>query len=821
MLIMKNFLFILLILMPFCSYGQLFDSFSSAELFESNRWGGDTDHFLLTASGLRLSRELSVTANYTSYLSTSVETAGIVAWEADVTLDFNPSAYNNARFYLLADAANLADAAESWYVQLGGTKDEVALYRQEGSKRTVIIRSDSLLSANSGNRIIVRVELQEGKLLLGTRGADDNFFYLEGETEAPDLPSSTYVGWLCRYTKTFADKYWLHSVTLSGETLFDSSDSDDGSTDNAGDGDGDSGDGEGDGSDGNDGDGSDDSEPLPSYPAPRYGQIVITEIMANPKNAVGLPEAEYVELHNRTDSTLSLDSCTYIYNEKRLPLPARSLGPGAYAILCAEADAATFGPTVDVIPLASFPQLANSGKLIYLENADGELLHAVAYSDAWYGSTSLKKGGHSLEAADVGLLFADSTTWSASTAAAGGTPGAPNSLDASAFAAPSPHLLRHAMAADGSLTLAFSQPVDANRLASIFVAASGEASVEATDYPLNRTFSVALADDVISDYASVSLSGLTSVDGLPLLDAGTLRFGNADSAEAGDIVINELLWQPPTEASVPFVELYNASDKLIDLASLSLATADADSLITRRYPIATEATLLEPDGYALVSLAPLPLFDYYGYEATPRIIVADALPPLAETEGNIALLDGNGTVIDRLDYSTAMHSLTTASPVGVSLERRDPLSPASLRGNWTSGSLTTRGATPGRANAALGTEVVADPSREELLVGDASFALLRPYLSLGEDPAAAELTLLYRLDEADVRLMATLYNATGVTAARFACGESLAGAEGELAWGATWRGDRTNKTGIYLLLLEYTAPSGKTGKVKMPVAIVP
>ncbi|MBP5708871.1 MAG: lamin tail domain-containing protein, partial [Bacteroidales bacterium] len=42
------------------------------------------------------------------------------------------------------------------------------------------------------------------------------------------------------------------------------------------------------------------------------GDVVITEIMADPTPVVGLPEVEYIEILNRTDEDIYLDGWTII-----------------------------------------------------------------------------------------------------------------------------------------------------------------------------------------------------------------------------------------------------------------------------------------------------------------------------------------------------------------------------------------------------------------------------------------------------------------------------------------------------------------------------
>ncbi len=64
------------------------------------------------------------------------------------------------------------------------------------------------------------------------------------------------------------------------------------------------------------------------------------------------------------------------------------------------------------------------------------------------------------------------------------------------------------------------------------------------------------------------------------MDAGPgFEFGLAEGANPDDMVINELLYNPKDDAvtGVDYVEIYNRSDKIIDLAQVVLATENKES----------------------------------------------------------------------------------------------------------------------------------------------------------------------------------------------------------------------------------------------------
>ncbi|MGB3619705.1 MAG: lamin tail domain-containing protein, partial [Catalinimonas sp.] len=130
-------------------------------------------------------------------------------------------------------------------------------------------------------------------------------------------------------------------------------------------------------------------------------EVLINEIMADPEPAVGLPEAEYLELYNATGDLLELGGVLLADGGTTTTLPPYPLLPDAYVILCGTGSVGSFsafGPTLGV---SSFPSLRNDGEALQLRNEAGTLIHRVEYSDAWYDDALKAEGGWSLEQVDA------------------------------------------------------------------------------------------------------------------------------------------------------------------------------------------------------------------------------------------------------------------------------------------------------------------------------------------------------------------------------------------------------------------------------------
>ncbi|EPR68984.1 lamin tail domain-containing protein [Cyclobacterium qasimii] len=161
-----------------------------------------------------------------------------------------------------------------------------------------------------------------------------------------------------------------------------------------------------------------------NQPTPK-GAIVINELMPDP-NAKGkapsnpiLPNAEFIELFNRTDKPIRLDKFTI--NEAEIP--ELSLGPQAYLILCASTNQELFQPFGQVAGMDSFKTLVNGGGDIFLRDGFGNLIDSLNYDRSLYADEEKENGGWSIEQVNPFLNCNDPYNWKASQASDGGTPG--------------------------------------------------------------------------------------------------------------------------------------------------------------------------------------------------------------------------------------------------------------------------------------------------------------------------------------------------------------------------------------------------------------
>ena len=135
-----------------------------------------------------------------------------------------------------------------------------------------------------------------------------------------------------------------------------------------------------------------------------YNSVVISEIMADPTPVVGLPDAEYLELHNTTSQAISLRGWRLNIGETVTLLPDSVLAPGGFIILCARTRVALLAPLGRVVGVTPF-SLANAGASLVLRNSRGTLVHAVAYRDSWWPADR-RGGGYAQALGDSARLRA-------------------------------------------------------------------------------------------------------------------------------------------------------------------------------------------------------------------------------------------------------------------------------------------------------------------------------------------------------------------------------------------------------------------------------
>lgn len=246
------------------------------------QWSGDTDKFTIDAQkGIRLDdpQQEAGTA-YLSFPSTRVRGT---RWEFSVKLSFNPSPSNYARFYLAATSDRLPESSDGYFIQIGGVRDNVSLYRIEDGEPALMAAGKEIMKGDNSPEVSVRVECDKnGYWTYWTKMAGEEAYSMEHQVKDARTINSVGCGIYCVYTKSRSDGFTFRQIQLSGdvETVTPPDETPDEHPDEP------------------------ETPETPDLPATVRGMLLFNEVMYNPDK----DGAEYIELYNPTENDIVLPS---------------------------------------------------------------------------------------------------------------------------------------------------------------------------------------------------------------------------------------------------------------------------------------------------------------------------------------------------------------------------------------------------------------------------------------------------------------------------------------------------------------------------------
>lgn len=770
---MKQFILIILVLLPVCVFAQFNETFSGPEIDSENPWKGDIDKFVINSDGwLQLNApkdqkkaEISIPLSYSENME----------WLFDVRLLFEPTNQNCAKIYLYTDKHDVMDFDDDYYIQLGSNDRDISLRRLRETEKNPkkLIAGQAGLLKKADNLLHIKLTLEnnkEWKLYVKTEG--QAAYALQGKCTAAVSPLNK--GGLlkiqCVYSKTRSDLFYFDNINVTSEITESPVD-------------------------------PDPEDPpveitLPSLlnieplslselqftfdlPVDKsnaqfsiteignatslsYGDtktiikavfakemipgesytisyngladlkgnematyseeltleddekedtppIIINEIMAKPGDG---PFFEYVELYNPTDHIFTLNELELWNGNKHKVLPDVVLPPYEYALIYN--DVHEYDGEGVAIPIEKFYALNDAGQHLALKSPSGIIIDEVTYQKA----TPAKSWERT-----------HSGSWQLSTDPRGGTPGSANSSEGG-------------------------EPVDPD-------------------------------DPVDPDNPDDPEEPDTSAD-------------PTTSVEPRELVINELLPNPFVGGS-EYIELYNRSDHPLSLSGLAVAIRKTDGTLSTRYPLSSVTTMIEPDHYALLTKSKAGVEDFYSIQSPASLFEIPKLPVLANTTSTLVLFrTSDDTVIDEVSYSSKWHAPSIKNQKGVALERIDPEAETQSPSNWTSAAATAGYGTPGYLNSQSETSSPDDPTGIEA-----------PEWVPGSD----HYEIAYYLDQPGYSCRAFVYNTLGQRVAEIANHELL-GLTGQFTWDGSSLSGKRLRTGVYIFYAELYHITGTVKRYK-------
>ncbi|MEL6703751.1 MAG: lamin tail domain-containing protein [Bacteroidota bacterium] len=316
------------------------------------------------------------------------------------------------------------------------------------------------------------------------------------------------------------------------------------------------------------------------------------------------------------------------------------------------------------------------------------------------------------------------------------------------------------------------------------------------------TFETPLAEQTLY---TLTVSGLADRSGnVSSAQSVLLFFGETDTPNPGDIVVNEFMFDPLAGVDGEYVELRNLTDKTFNLQQFRL-TDDGDPDAS---PISDTPLLLAPDGLLVLAQAPDSVRAVFG--DVPNLFAADDFPGLNNTEDAVVLstrIDGRAVTIDSVAYSNEWHRPELRETDGVALERIAGDGPPSEASNWSS-SLAASGGTPGLVNS-----VFVDPQAPP--PGDAGLTIDSPFAP--DEGQSARIAFTLESDAALVRVR--VFDGAGRLVRSLESGD-LVGRSGFLDWNGRDDAGRQLRVGIYVVLLEALDAQGGSTEAYKDVAVL-
>lgn len=744
----KVFAPILILIFSQTCYSQVADSFSDNDFTTNPEWVGDGAKFTVESFKLKLQAPAE---GSTAYLTTASESINNAIWEFKVTLDFNPSSSNLAKIYLVSDQSDLTHSLNGYYVMIGGTDDEISLYRQTGMAATKLIDGiDGSVNQSVVNVTIKATRDEAGWELLSDVG-NTGTFYSEGTAFDNTFNASFYFGVVCIYTSTRSDKFFFDDFNVIGDPYVD----------------------------------VDPptlteieilssqelllhfNEPLEStasnkniyslnglinpteaviqpdgksvklsftqqflngltseltvsgvkdltgnalvtvktflyfHAAPtQVKDIIFTEIFADPSPQISLPDAEFVEVYNRSENPINVFGWILSDGSSNAILPDKIILPGEYWVITASSNVSKFGIGTSVFGVSNFPTLNNSSDTLTIKNPSGGTIDSLNYNLSWYKNIDKQEGGWSLELIDNKNPCGEEENWAASENEGGGTPGMVNSINANKPDLTGPQLRSVNILSSTQLLLSFNEKLETPISHSAVI--SMTPNIEVTNYYFSskslRSIVLELNSAIVpKQLYEIVVENIFDCNGNNInSELNKSTFALHENPEPGDLLINEILFDPKPNG-VDFVELYNHSDKYINLKEVKIGNINGETIENTR-ALSANDQIIAPSAYYVFTSNTTTLKSYYPQGKEERFLTL-SLPSFPDDEGSVALSDSNGVWIDHFYYNKNFHSRFIKDEEGVSLERISFDAITNTRENWTSASSSTGFATPGYVNS--------------------------------------------------------------------------------------------------------------------------
>jgi hypothetical protein len=537
--------------------------------------------------------------------------------------------------------------------------------------------------------------------------------------------------------------------------------------------------------------------------------LVITEIMADPSPVVYLRESEYIELFNRSELPVNLDSFILQTGKKQWIFPAYVINPGEYLVVTNGSETGN-----NTLPLfTSSSVITNDGQQILLKNKYDEIITASEFYSEWYGNDFKSEGGWSLERIDENNLCGGKENWKASEYYLGGTPGWKNSVQAINADFTDPFTERIEFVNENKVRFIMNENIDPSTIPSpeFFNVSSGLLQADSVIFPdffcsyIEIVFDNKFQKGVI--YQLNIPGGICDCAGNQLEVSEAIRFGLPSSAVLTDIIITEVLFSN-LPACPEYIEIYNISEHLLDLSDIRISVSQPGSEGTTLIPI-NKSVLFFPEEYLVLCKDREALLSCHNISDPDAIIEVEDLPSLRDDGACIKLINRSLEPVDIFCYDPSDEFPMLSDFHGVSIERLSLDRNTGEQSLWHSASSISGFGTPGKENSQTLTGITALKTIE--------FA--SEIFSPNNDGKDDILEIHYSFDKEGFIGTMAVFDPAG----RIVCflGENkILGTSGMFLWDGRNDNGIICSTGLYLIYAEIWNLKGEKEKFKKAVVLV-
>lgn len=424
--------------------------------------------------------------------------------------------------------------------------------------------------------------------------------------------------------------------------------------------------------------------------------LIINEIMYAPNG----DEPEWIEIYNRSDHKINLKNWKVGDSSSLIEITSSDyeMQPSEFLVISRDSSIINFyqlttQPKAEIL-ICSIPPLNNTGDEIILKDTYNRTIDSIKYSPSWGGNN-----GKSLERKSIDLNSTDENNWSSSISKFNATPGKVNSISQKNY--------------DLGIISFFSKmnygEVGKNIVLTGIIKNNGKQKVGDVEINLykDNNMNGIIDDETINKKIISEIEAEQEIEIEFLVNnllAGKNQFimsinysydefeennialcsvnGVEINEERGDIVINEIMYAPILPEP-EWIELYNRSEKVIDIKGYRVGNEVNNNIITKTNKI------LQPKEYIVIAK------DTSIYSIYPDIsnVMIGSFPTLNNSGGMMVVRDSLGRTIDSVYYKSSWGGNN-----GKSLERINDYLASTDSTNWKT-SQSIKGGTPGKTNS--------------------------------------------------------------------------------------------------------------------------